>query len=57
MWWTEELCSEQPSLVGDWSRVLEYAQLVSHVLGAVHWKWEIVTIEQVWLGIRVRVQL
>ena len=36
--WSEELCSQQPSLVGDWSRVLESAQLVSHVLGAVHYK-------------------
>ena len=36
MWWTEELCSQQPSLVGDWSRVVGSAQLVSHVLGAVH---------------------
>ena len=32
--WTEELCSQQPSLVGDWSRVLGSAQLVSHVLGS-----------------------
>ena len=29
--WTKELCSQQPSLVGDWSRVLGSAQLVSHV--------------------------
>ena len=36
--WTEELCSEQPSLISDWSRVLGSAQLVSHVLGAVHQK-------------------
>ena len=36
--WIEELCSQQPSLVGDWSRVLGSAQLVSHVLGAVHYK-------------------
>ena len=35
---TEELCSQQPSLVGDWSRVLEFVQLVSHVLGAVYQK-------------------
>ena len=55
--WTKELCSQQPSLVGDWSHVLGSAQLVSHVLGAVHWKREIVTIEQVQLGIGVRVQL
>ena len=38
MWWTEELCSQQPSLVGDWSRVLGFTQLVSHVLGAMHYK-------------------
>ena len=36
--WTEELCSQQPSLVGDWSHVLGFAQLVSHVLGAAHQK-------------------
>ena len=57
MWWTEELCNQQPSLVGDWSRVLGSAQLISHVLGVVHWKGEIVTIEQVQLGIGVNVQL
>ena len=32
-------------------------ELVSHVLEVVHWKWEVVTIEQVQLGIGVRVQL
>ena len=57
MGWTEELCSEQPSLVGDWNRVLGSAQLVSYVLGSHRSKGEIVTIEQVQLGIRVRVQL
>ena len=57
VWWTEELYSQHPSLVGDWSRVLGSALLVSHVLGAVHWKGEIVTIEQVQLGIGVRFQL
>ena len=36
--WTEEICRQQPSLVGDWSRVLGSAQLVSHILGAVHYK-------------------
>ena len=55
--WIKELCSQQLSLVGDWSRVLGSVQLVSHVLGVVHWKWEIVTTEQVQLGIGVRVQL
>ena len=55
--WTKESCSQQPSLVGDWSRVLGSMQLVSHVLGAVHWKWEIVTTEQVQLDIGIRVQL
>ena len=49
----------QPTFFVTWwsSRVLGSAQLVSHVLGAVHWKWEIVTTEQVQLGIGVRVQL
>ena len=55
--WTEELYSQQPSLVGDWSRVLGSAQLVSHILGAMHWKGEIVIAKQVQLGIGVRVQL
>ena len=55
--WTEELCSQQPSLVGDWSRVLGSAQLVSHVLGSCASKGEVVTTEQVQLGIGVRVQL
>ena len=36
--WTEKLCSQQPSLVGDWSHVLGSAQLVSHVLGFMHQK-------------------
>ena len=53
--WIEEFCSEQPSLVGDWSRVLESAQLVSHVLGSCASKGEVVTTEQVQLGIGVRV--
>ena len=34
--WTEELCCQQPSLVDDWHHVLGSAQLVSHVLGAMH---------------------
>ena len=55
--WTEELCSQQPSLVGDWSRVLGSAQLVSHELGSRALKREIVTTEQVQLDIGVRVQL
>ena len=57
MWWTEELCSQQPSLVGDWSHVLGSAQLVSHVLGSCASKGEVVTTEQVQLDIGVRVQL
>ena len=57
VWWTEELCNQQPSLVGDWSRVLGSAQLVSHELGVEYWKWEIVTTEQVQLSIGVRIQL
>ena len=36
--WTEELCSQQLSLVGDWNRVLGSAQLVSHRLWVVHQK-------------------
>ena len=55
--WTKELCSQQPSLVGDWSCVLGSAQLVSHVLGSRASKGEIFTTEQVQLGIGVRVQL
>ena len=55
--WTEELCSQQPSLVGDWSRVLGFVQLVSHILGSRASKGEIVTTEQVQLDIRVKVQL
>ena len=55
--WTEELCSQQSSLVGDWSCVLGFAQLVSHVLGSRASKGEIFTTEQVQLGIGVRVQL
>ena len=54
--WIEELCSQQTSLVGDWSLVLGFAQLVSHVLGSCV-KGEIVTTEQVQLGIEIRVQL
>ena len=55
--WTEELCSQQPSLIGDWSHVLGSAQLVRHILGSRASKGEIVTTEQVQLGIGVRVQL
>ena len=55
--WIEELCSQQPSLVGDWSRVLGSAQLVSHVLGSRALKGEIVTTKQVQLSTGVRVQL
>ena len=57
MGWTEELYSQQPSLVGDWSRVLGSTQLVSHVLGSCASKGEIFTTEQVQLGIGVRLQL
>ena len=53
--WTEELCSQQPSLVGDWSCVPGFAQLVSHILGSRASKGGIVTIEQIQLGIGVRV--
>ena len=55
--WTEELCNQQPSLVSNWIRVLGSTQLVSHVLGSRASKGEIVTTEQVQLGIGVRVQL
>ena len=55
--WTEELCSQHSSLVGDWSHVLGFAQLVSHVLGSRASKGEIVITEQVQLGIGIRVQL
>ena len=55
--WTEELCSQQSSLVGNWSCVLGFAQLVGHVLESRASKGEIVTTKQVQLGIGVRVQL
>ena len=55
--WTEEFCSQQPSLVGVWSRVLGSAQLVSHVLGSCASKGKIVITKQFQLGIGVRVQL
>ena len=55
--WTEELCNQQGSLVGDWSCVLGSTQLVSHILGSCASKGEIVTTEQVQMGIGVRVQL
>ena len=55
--WTEELCNQQPFLVGDWSRVLGFAQLVSHVLGSRASKERTVTTKQVQLGIGVRIQL
>ena len=45
--WTEELCKQQPSLVGDWNRVLGSPQLVSHVLESCASKGETVTTEQV----------
>ena len=55
--WTEKLCNQQPSLIGDWIRVLGSTQLVSHVLGSRALKGEIVTTKQVQLGIGIRVQL
>ena len=55
--WTEKLCSQQSSLVGDWSHVLGSAQLISHVLRSRGSKGEIVTTEQIQLAIGVRVQL
>ena len=50
----------QPTSFSSWwlSRVLGFVHLlVSHVLEVVHWKWKIVTTEQVQLSIGVRVQL
>ena len=55
--WTEELCSQQPFLVGDWSCLLGSAQLISHVLWSRASKGEIVATEQVQLSIGVWVQL
>ena len=55
--WIEKLCNQQPSLVGDWSRVLGSSQLISNVLGSRASKEGTVTTEQVQLGIGVRVQL
>ena len=55
--WTEELCNQQLFLVNDWSCVLGFAQLVSHVLGSRTSKGEIVTTKQVQLGFGIRVQL
>ena len=49
--WTEELCSQQPSLVGDWSCVPRSVHLVSHVLGSRASKGRILTTEQVQLGL------
>ena len=43
---TEELCNQQPSLVGDWSRILGSTQLVCHVLGSCALKGEIVITEE-----------
>ena len=43
--------------IGDWSRVLGSAQLISHVLGSRASKRGTVTTEQVQLGIGVSVQL
>ena len=36
--WTEELCSQQPFLVGDWSRVLGSTHWLVTYLGAMHQK-------------------
>ena len=55
--WIEELCSQQPSLVGDWSRVLKFAQSVSYVLGSHASKGGTVNTEQVQLRIGVKVPL
>ena len=57
MGWTEEFCSQKPSLVDDWSCILRSAQLVSHVLGSRASKGGNVTTEQVQLGIGVKIQL
>ena len=55
--WTEEFCSQQPSLVSDWSCVLGSVQLVSHVFKSRASKEGTITTKQVQLGIGVRVQL
>ena len=55
--WTEEFCSQQPSLVGNWSHILGSTQLVSHILESRASKGRTVTTEQVQLGIEVKVQL
>ena len=39
VWWIEELCSQHLSQVVYWDSA---HLLISYVLGAVHWKWEIV---------------
>ena len=53
--WAEKLCSQQLSLVGDWSCVLGSAQLVSHVLGSHASKEGTIITEQVQLDIEVMV--
>ena len=55
--WTKELCSQQSFQIGDWSRILGSAQLVSHILRSRASERGTVTIEQVRLGIGVRDQL
>ena len=55
--WTEELCNQQPFLVSDWSRILGSAQLVSHVVGAVHQKEKLSQHSKSNCVLRVRVQL
>ena len=57
MWMNWRTLQPTIFLVGDWSHVLGSAQLVSHVLGIRTSEREIVTTEQVQLGIGVRVQL
>ena len=57
MWMNWRTLQPITSLVGVWSRVLRFPQLVSHVLGSCASKRGTVTTEQFQLGIRVRVQL
>ena len=45
--WTKKLCNQQPSLIGDWSCVLGFVQLVSHVLESRASKGGTVTTKQV----------
>ena len=53
-WWSEELCSQQSSSSWWLSRVLGFAQLVSHVLGFVHQRVAFIywRVQRFWSGRR-----